>query len=74
MNNTRKRTNKLKQSRKKIHTQMYNMDGVRHALYEQSKSGMNFNNLSKLVTVKQKMQYNTRWYNIRMLKKIGINL
>lgn len=53
---------------------MYNMDGVRHALYEQSKSGMNFNNLSKLVTVKQKMQYNTRWYNIRMLKKIGINL
>lgn len=49
MNNTRKRTNKLKQSRKKIHTQMYNMDGVRHALYEQSKSGMNFNNLSKLV-------------------------
>lgn len=28
---------------------MYNMNGVRHALYEQSKSGMNFNNLSKLV-------------------------
>lgn len=29
---------------------MYNMDGVRHALFEQSKAGMNFNNLSKLVT------------------------
>ncbi|MBR4291512.1 MAG: group II intron reverse transcriptase/maturase [Oscillospiraceae bacterium] len=28
---------------------MYNMNGVRHALYEQSKAGMNFNNLSKLV-------------------------
>ena len=28
---------------------MYNMDGVRYALYEQSKSGKNFNNLSKLV-------------------------
>ena len=28
---------------------MYNMDGVRYALYEQSKKGMNFNNLSKLV-------------------------
>lgn len=28
---------------------MYNMDGVRHALYEQSKAGMNFNNLSKLI-------------------------
>ena len=28
---------------------MYNMDGVRFALYEQSKAGMSFNNLSKLV-------------------------
>lgn len=28
---------------------MYNMNGVRHALYEQSKAGKNFNNLSKLV-------------------------
>lgn len=28
---------------------MYNMNGVRHALYEQSKAGTNFNNLSKLV-------------------------
>ena len=32
---------------------MYNMNGVRHALYEQSKAGMNFNNLSKLVVSKQ---------------------
>lgn len=28
---------------------MYNMDGVRHALFEESKAGKNFNNLSKLV-------------------------
>lgn len=32
---------------------MYNMNGVRHALYEQSKAGMNFNNLSKLVISRQ---------------------
>lgn len=28
---------------------MYNMDGVRYALFEESKAGKNFNNLSKLV-------------------------
>lgn len=28
---------------------MYNMEGVRHALFEQSKNGMCFNNLAKLV-------------------------
>lgn len=28
---------------------MYNMDGVRHALFEESKAGKNFNNLAKLV-------------------------
>lgn len=28
---------------------MYNMDGVRHALFEESKAGKNFNNLTKLV-------------------------
>ena len=41
--------NNRKQNRKKTNTQMYNMDGVRHALFEESKAGKNFNNLSKLI-------------------------
>lgn len=36
-----------------VHTQMYNMDGVRHALFEESKAGKNFNNLAKLVVCQE---------------------
>lgn len=49
MNNDSTHSNKPQESHKSINADMYNMEGVQFALYEQSKNGKNFNNLAKLV-------------------------
>ena len=49
MNNDSTHSNKPQEGHKSINADMYNMEGVQFALYEQSKNGKNFNNLAKLV-------------------------
>lgn len=49
MNDDSTHSNKPQEGHKSINADMYNMEGVQFALYEQSKKGKNFNNLAKLV-------------------------